>query len=185
MGDGAPWIWERAGRLRAGGAEVVEILDIYHAREHLWEIAHALIDDDLAAHQWAEQISDAMPVQGVAVVLKAMAKMHPRTRQRRESLEKAQAYFQANAARMDYPRYAGQGWPLGSGIVESACRLVCGLRCKQPGMRWSLAGVRNVLSIRALALSASPRWERFWAGRPQLRRPHVATLTKSTADDAA
>lgn len=185
MGDGAPWIWERAHTLRAGGAEVVEVLDIYHAREHLWAVAHAFKRDDLAAHQWAERISEAMPAEGSAVVLKALAKLRPRTRHQREILDKTQAYFQANAARMDYPRCAAEGWPLGSGIVESACRLVCGLRCKQPGMRWSLAGARNVLSIRALALSASPRWERFWAGRPQLHRPHVAGLTRSSSDDAA
>lgn len=71
----------------------------------------------------------------------------------------------------------GLGLPLGSGSVESACRLICGLRCKQPGMRWSVRGAQNVLSLRALALSSADLWHDFWAGHPQTRRPLIASLT--------
>ncbi len=179
LGDGGAWIWERADRLRAEGVPVVEILDSYHAREHIWAVAHGILGDGVKGYQWGEQLCIAMLAEGGLVVPKALAKLRPRTKAKRELLETAQAYFQANLARMDYPYYAQQGWPLGSGVVESSCRLVCGLRCKQPGMRWSLRGVQNVLSIRALALSTTTCWETFWASHPQTRRPLVTALTNS------
>ncbi len=177
IGDGGEWIWNRADHLRQRQTEVTEILDLYHAREHVWEVAHALLGTGVAGHQWGEQLCEAMPAKGGAIVLAALAKLRPRTKAQRELLQKATEYFQTNLARMDYPHYAQQGWPLGSGIVESACRLICGLRCKQPGMRWSVGGAQNVLSLRALALSAAGLWHNFWAGHPQTRRPALASLT--------
>ena len=77
-------------------------------------------------------------------------------------VRKAIEYFTVNKARMDYPAYAASGLPLGSGIVESSCRLVSGLRVKQPGMRWSLSGVQAILSLRALHLSQTSAWDAFW-----------------------
>lgn len=178
LGDGGAWIWERADRLRAEGVQVVEILDSYHAKEHIWAVAHGILGEGVKGYQWGEQLCTALLAEGGLVVPKALAKLRPRTKAKRELLQRAQTYFQANLTRMDYPRYAQQGWPLGSGVVESSCRLVCGLRCKQPGMRWSLCGAQNVLSIRALALSTPSCWQHFWASHPQTRRPLVTTLTK-------
>lgn len=186
IGDGGEWIWNRADHLRQQQTEVVEILDLYHAREHVWEVAHALLGMGVAGYQWGEQLCEAMPEKGGATVLAAFAKLRPRTKAQRELLQKATEYFQTNLVRMDYPHYAEQGWPLGSGIVESACRLICGLRCKQPGMRWSVRGAQNVLSLRALALSGAHLWHDFWASHPQTRRPLVASLTMpQTREEAA
>lgn len=78
---------------------------------------------------------------------------------------------------MDYPAYAARGWPLGSGIVESTCRLVSNLRTKEPGMRWSHGGVQDVLTLRALRLSSLNIWQHFWNSAPQTIRPAVRTLT--------
>lgn len=185
IGDGGEWIWKRADRLRQQQTEVTEILDLYHAREHVWDVAHAVLGVGLKGHQWGEQVCEAMPKEGGAVVLSAFAKLHPRTKAQRELLAKETDYFKANLARMDYPSYAKQGWPLGSGIVESTCRLICGLRCKQPGMRWSVPGAQNVLSLRALALSTAAVWSDFWARHPQTHRPPVASLTVPQAADEA
>lgn len=154
VGDGGEWIWNRAAQSRQQGSAVDEILDLYHAREHVWEVVHALLGTDLTAHQWGEELCETMLEKGGAVVIEAFAKLHPRTKYQRELLEQATEYFRVNLTHMDYPTYAANSWPLGSGIVESACRLICGLRCKQPGMRWSLRGAQNVLALRALALSA-------------------------------
>lgn len=93
-------------------------------------------------------------------------------------------YFQANLRRMDCPTYTANGRPLGSAIVEPAGRRICGLRCKQPGMRWSLRAAQKVPALRALALSASSRWFAFLAGHPQTRRPRVASLTLSQTLEA-
>ena len=94
-------------------------------------------------------------------------------------VRKAIEDFTVNKARMDYPAYAASGLPLGSGIVESSCRLVSGLRVKQPGMRWSLSGVQAILSLRALHLSQTSAWDAFWRRKPLLRRPRIATLTRT------
>lgn len=60
----------------------------------------------------------------------------------------------------------------------------CGPRCKQPGMRWSLANVPSVLSLRALLLSGRPHRDAFWATAPQTRRPSVTALTRSHEAEA-
>lgn len=177
LGDGGPWIWARAERLKAEGIEVVQILDIYHAREHIWSVAHGILGEGVTAHQWADQLCTAMLTGGGAPVIEALATLRPRSSHQRVLIHQAVDYFETNACRMDYARCQTQGWPLGSGAVESACRLVCGLRCKQPGMRWSLSGVQSVLSLRALLLSDSQHRDAFWARAPQVRRPPVTSLT--------
>ena len=85
---------------------------------------------------------------------------------------------------MDYPTYAARGWPLGSGIVESTCRLVSNLRTKQPGMRWSHGGVQEILTLRSLRLSGYDSWDNFFATAPQTRRPPVRTLTYAATTTA-
>ena len=112
-------------------------------------------------------------------VLQALQALRPRGHTQKEIVRKAIDYFTVNQARMDYPAYAACGLPLGSGIVESSCRLVSGLRVKQPGMRWSLSGVQAILSLRALHLSQTPAWDHFWRRKPLLRRPPIATLTRT------
>lgn len=180
VGDGGPWIWDYVPRLRALGIEVKEILDIYHAREHLWAVAHAVFGQQSSrARFWGRCVSDRLAEEGGTAALSALQDLRPRGCKQREEVRKAIAYFAANSARTDYPRYAAQALPLGSGIVESACRLVSVLRVKQPGMRWSLAGVQSILALRALRLSAPHLWSAFWAGKPLLRRPPVATLHAS------
>lgn len=82
---------------------------------------------------------------------------------------------------MDYPTYAARGWPIGSGITESTCRLVSNLRTKEPGMRWSHGGVQAILTLRAVRLSAFEAWNTLWASTPQTRRPPVRTTTYAAA----
>jgi hypothetical protein len=71
-------------------------------------------------------------------------------------------YFHNHEHRMDYPRYVAQGWQIGSGPVESACKTVVGNRLKGGGMRWGQAGSNAVCHLRALYLSDPPCWDSFW-----------------------
>ena len=178
-GDGGTWIWNYVERLRQLGVEVVEILDIYHAREHLWEVAHAVLGTGVRAHQWGQEMATVLKEKGPDPVLQALQALRPRGHNQKETVRKAIDYFTVNLARMDYPAYAACGLPLGSGIVESSCRLVSGLRVKQPGMRWSLSGVQAILSLRALHLSQTRAWDDFWRRKPLLRRHPIATLTRT------
>jgi hypothetical protein len=67
---------------------------------------------------------------------------------------------------MDYPRYRANGWLIGSGHVESACKGVVGLRLKGAGMRWSEPGADAVCHLRALFKSDPGQWDAFWTLAP-------------------
>ena len=170
---------QEGGLLR--GDEVVEVLDIYHAREHLHALAHTVHRREDEATTWAKAVGEAMEVEGPQPVLKAIQALTPRGKKQREEVRKALDYFTTNAGRMDYPTYAAHHWPIGSGIIESTCRLVSNLRAKQPGMRWSEAGVQATLALRSLALSHGAWWADFFRRQPQRRRPPVASLTRSAS----
>ena len=72
-------------------------------------------------------------------------------------------YVRNNLGRMDYPRYRANGWLIGSGHVEAACKAVVGQRLKGNGMRWSEAGADAVCHLRALFKSEKGQWDAFWA----------------------
>ena len=84
-GDGGTWIWNYVERLRQLGVEVVEILDIYHAREHLWEVAHAVLGTGVRGHQWGEEMATALKEKGPAPVLQALQALRPRGYNQKES----------------------------------------------------------------------------------------------------
>jgi hypothetical protein len=75
-------------------------------------------------------------------------------------------YFQNHKHRMNYPRYVANGWQIGSGPVESACKTVVANRLKSSGMRWGEDGSDAVCHLRALYLSQPGQWESFWKNYP-------------------
>ena len=188
VGDGGPWIWGLADRLQQLGIEVLQILDIYHAREHIWKVAHQVLGSGLKAHQWADTLSTALKDQGAAPVLQALRRLHPRRPNGKDEVRKAIDYFTLNADRMHYTQYAAAGLPLGSGIVESSCRLVSGLRVKQPGMRWSLPGVQATghrqRYTRKGPWRPSPETDGAEVGRVPARRATGSTVTAQQAGTA-
>jgi hypothetical protein len=172
LGDGAEWIWQRAAHFLGGrGVEVIEIVDIYHAYEYLWEVGNAVFGaGSAAAADWVQPLKDRLYEQGAAPVLAALAALTPETDVAAETVRIAQGYFTAQAARMDYPRFVARQLPIGSGAVESACKVLIAARAKGAGMRWSRAGIQAVASLRAVHRSG--RWECFWQTQPQRRAPY-------------
>lgn len=169
LGDGAEWIWQRAAHFLGGaGIVLVEILDIFHAYEHLWEAGRAVFDTPEALATWVEPLKDALYAQGVAPVLAALDALVPPHPAAAEALRRERAYFADNAARMAYPRFVAQQLPIGSGAVESLCKTLIEARAKQAGMRWTRAGLQAVATLRALRASGS--WAAFWAGHPLRER---------------
>ena len=75
-------------------------------------------------------------------------------------------YFRNHKHRMDYPRYVANGWQIGSGSVESACKTVVANRLKGSGMRWGEDGSNALCHLRALYLSQPGQWESFWKTYP-------------------
>jgi hypothetical protein len=174
LGDGADWIWHSAARfLQLGRVQLVEIVDIYHAWEHLWTVANAVYGTGAAAAAaWVEPLKRRLVEAGVAPVLAALEQLQPTDAKATEEVRKAHAYFTAHAARMDYPAFLARQLPIGSGVVESANKTLITAREKGAGMRWSGTGAQAVASLRAVHRSG--RWEAFWQTQPQRRRPALA-----------
>jgi hypothetical protein len=165
LGDGAEWIWHRAASFVGGpGIVVIEIVDIYHAYEHLWAVGRAVCATPEACAAWVEPLKDALYARGAEAVLAALDALEPPTPVAAEVLRTTRAYFADNAARMDYPRVVAQQLPIGSGAVESLCKSLIEAREKQAGMRWTRAGAQAVATLRAL--HASGAWATFWASHP-------------------
>lgn len=171
IGDGAKWVWGLCAREFARfGAKVVEVLDWYHAVEHLWEVARAYYGEtsDLVG-PWVKAREGELyegTVEKVTRAIRAMAEevgVAPEGTHeldRRVVLWRNVGYFEDNAGRMKYAEYRARGIPMASGVVESSCRHVVGGRLKGPGMRWDEPGAEAILHLRTLELS--DRWDSFW-----------------------
>lgn len=172
MGDGGNWIDPLSERERLHDQRIV---DYYHAAEHLHDAARAALGKDSAeAAVLAGQLTDHLwdgQLDEVIALLKAHATRlgipeesdgpdHPR-----RVLANNVGYFQGHRHHMDYPKYRAKGWPIGSGVAESAVKLF-NKRVKGTEQFWSLPGVEAILSLRALRLSQDGRWEAYWNSRP-------------------
>jgi len=142
------------------------ILDFWHAKEHLVELAQALYaTDDEARKKWLDEWCHRLKHEGGPTVLAALRAMDLNgcSEQVRECHRKQVTYFRNHAHRMDYPTYVANGWQIGSGPVESACKTVVGNRLKGGGMRWGEAGADAVCHLRAVYLSEPGCWNQLWA----------------------
>lgn len=173
LGDGAAWIWHYAARfLTVGAVEVVEIVDLYHAWEHLGTVAQAVFGAGSAATTaWLTPLKDQLRDVGVAPILAALRALAPPDAAAAAEVRQAIGYFTTHAARMDYPGFVARGLPIGSGAVESGCKTLIEAREKGAGMRWSRPGAQAVATLRALARSGD--WAAFWTTQPHGRRPAV------------
>jgi hypothetical protein len=175
LGDGARWIWQQVRtQCSSPGVEVIEIVDFFHASEHLGEVATAVFGKGtlLARSWWAEQ-RHALLHQGPAPVLAALAVLAARpdldAEARTVLRRNREEYFTDNVARMDYPAFLARHLPVGSGAVESACKQLISQRAKGAGMRWTAPGAHYIANLRALYHSAAARWDTFWATQPLTR----------------
>ena len=152
LGDGAEWIWKLAA---SHFSDAVQILDFFHASEHVWKIARAAFGEaSPAGKQWAESCTEQLREEGVQGLLRGLHALRgcELTAAARAEIVGEIQYFRRNRRRMDYPRYRGAGMMIGSGPVEAACKSVVGSRLKGTGMRWSQGGADAILAIRTALL---------------------------------
>lgn len=155
--------------LRAFFPQATCILDFWHAKEHLVELAGALWPDDEAQRKsWLDAQCPRLKHAGGAAVLDTLEALDVSQRSLavQEVHRRHVGYFRNNVHRMDYPTYVERGWQIGSGPVESACKTVVGNRLKGGGMRWGEAGADHVCRLRALHLSEPNQWQAFWQNHP-------------------
>jgi hypothetical protein len=184
LGDGAEWIWKRAAQfVGRPGVEVLEIVDIHHAYDHLWTVGRAVFELEAGVGAWVEPLKDALYSQGVGAVLAALDALEP-SAAAADLVHTTRAYFADNAARMDYPRFVAQQLPIGSGAIESLCKSLIEEREKGAGMRWTGPGAQAVASLRALHRSGD--WAAFWQRHPlRPRAPRACAARPVAARPAA
>jgi hypothetical protein len=161
MGDGAEWIWNLAEQHFPGA---VQIVDLFHAREHLWELARKLHPND-EAHQkrWMmvqQHRLDKGKIEKLVLSLRSIDIANPDVA---EKIRTEADYFEKNAERMRYPEFRRQHLFVGSGVIEAACRTVIGSRCKQSGMFWTVRGANAILALRCCHFNG--RFEDYWEAR--------------------
>jgi hypothetical protein len=146
VGDGAAWIWKLADD---HWTERIEVVDFYHASEHLASAAQAAFGDTVAAREWTARRCQELLVAGPDPILTALSTLPAPTPIARETLRRERGYFRQHADRMAYHTLRLDGLPIGSGAIESAAKHVVQIRLKRPGMRWSVSGARAILALRA------------------------------------
>jgi hypothetical protein len=143
--------------------DLVVILDFWHAAEYLADLAKVWHTDEEQAERVFQEWSHLLKQQGGQRLLEMLwALPVPRKSAIKEKLQEVLTYFQNNVHRMDYPRYLANGWLIGSGAVESACKTVVGQRLKLAGMRWREYGTDSMCHLRALHRSERGQWDAFW-----------------------
>jgi hypothetical protein len=159
VNDGAVWIWLI---VQMCWTPCVEILDWWHLVEKLGLVATTLFDQDQATStQWVQTHKAHLWHGRRRQVFRAIRHLCPRGQPLPEKVRLVVGYMFTHRARIRYQHFRQAGYPIGSGTVESACKLVMQERMKQAGMRWSRDGAQAMLALRSVLLSDC--WDDVWA----------------------
>ena len=166
IGDGAEWIWALVAE---HFPDAIEIVDLYHARQHLWEVARQLYPhEEIKQKAWMKvhqkRLLDKGKIEKLVGALRAIRTTHP---QMAEKIRTEADYFERNAERMRYPKFRRQHLFIGSGVIEAGCKTVIGSRLKQSGMFWTVRGANAILALRCSYLNGC--FEDYWEGRREAR----------------
>jgi hypothetical protein len=158
VNDGALWIWLI---VQMCWAPCVEILDWWHVVEKLWEVAATLLEEDqTTTAAWVDKQKSHLYHSRSRMVIHAIRQLCPRGQPLPEKVRLVVSYIFNHRQRLKYKQFRQAGYPIGSGTVESACKVVMQTRMKQAGMRWSRDGAQAMLALRSVLLSE--RWDEVW-----------------------
>jgi hypothetical protein len=161
IGDGALWIWNLAAQ---HFPSAIEIVDLYHARQHLWDLSAKLFpDDSKGLKQWIARCLDRLEHGQIEALVKILRDAPPGTGELAKTIATEAEYFERNAERMRYPAFRAQGLFVGSCVVEAGCKVVIGARLKCSGMFWTVRGANAIIALRCCRMSR--RFEDYWADR--------------------
>jgi hypothetical protein len=152
LGDGAPWIWNMGEDIFPGA---VQILDFYHLSENIHTFGKFLFGEGTAEYKaWAGELTELAWDSRTGELLERIEPY--KDRERPVGVPNLWHYVTENKGRIDYKRYRENGWPVGSGAIESSNKKVPQSRCKGPGMRWKPVHAQQVLALKARHEAA--RW---------------------------
>jgi hypothetical protein len=153
LADGAAWIWNLAA---AQFPTAIQIVDFFHASEHLWTVARACCTDEETAKAWVHARQQELKEDELDAVLAAIDRWEPATEAAAATRATERQYFAGNRERMRYGTFLKQGFHIASGVIEAACRHVVGGRLDQVGMHWSAAAGEAILALRGALRSTHP-----------------------------
>ena len=166
LGDGAPWIWNSVGEHLPGA---IQIVDLYHARQHLWELSGKLWPtDDRHRRHWTRQQQKKLDGGRIEALVRHLRSLSPTPSEAAEEARREADYFATNAERMRYPAFRRQHLFVGSGVIEAGCKTIIGNRLKRSGMFWTVRGANAIIALRCHRLSGE--FENYW----EARHPHAA-----------
>ena len=161
MGDGAECTWRIAQQHFPGATQIV---DLYHAREHLWGLVRKLHPNDPALqNRWILIHRHKLDEGLIEDLVQSLRSIHSPHAGLAEDLRIESNYFEKNAERMRYPKFRRQHLFVGTGVIEAGCKTLIGSRCKQSGMFWTLRGANSILALRCCILNG--RFEDYCEAR--------------------
>jgi hypothetical protein len=150
LGDGAVWIWNLVAKYYP---QAIQIVDWFHAEEHLEMIANAAFPPGEDRTNWLEEVKQALWDGQVEEVISSCDALTASC----ELASKAGHYFYTNVERMRYDRFRAAGYMIGSGTVESGCKQIVTHRLKKSGAQWTVTGAIQTAKARAVWLSG--QWQ--------------------------
>jgi len=161
LGDGAPWIWNIA---RINFPDGKQILDFYHACEHLTRLATAFFpSNNSKVLEFVDKWKKLLENDKVLKIVAEASNLLPHHGPRRKTALCEMGYFKKNAERMMYHSFRKEGYFIGSGVIEAGCKSVIGKRTKQSGMFWKVTGAQNILDVRCSIVSET--YDQYWTNR--------------------
>ena len=161
IGDGAEWIWNIT-QLHFPGA--IQIVDLFHARQHVWDLARKLFPLNKAEQErWITIEQDKLDGGKIEELVCSLRSMKVEDPDLAEEILTQAEYFNKNAERMRYTKFRGQHLFVGSGVIEAGCKTVIGSRLKQSGMFWTVRGANSILALRCCQMNGE--FEDYWESR--------------------
>ena len=143
----------------------VQVLDFFHASEYLAKVSKAAFKRKTEGQEWLKQSCHTLKHEagGAEMLLKEMRNLMNKkiSSEKKAEIGTAITYFTNHLEQMDYPTYLLNKIPIGSGVMEAACKLIIKQRMCNSGMRWKEEGAKNVLVLRCFN-ETSGKWEQFW-----------------------
>lgn len=159
LGDGAPWIWNMADE---HFPDAIQILDYYHAKEHLWDLSKVLFADEDKRQEWVVPLSELLWEGRIGAVIDALRRIKTKGK-KKKAVDATVRYFEKNASRMNYRGFRDNDLFIGSGVVEAGCKSLISRRLKQSGMHWSVRGANAIIALRCCI--ESNKFEDYWESR--------------------
>lgn len=161
LGDGATWI---RGLCELRFPHALQIVDLYHAREHIANLCKLLFGDhDKKVLRYRTQWWSCLDEGNIEKILCQARSRLPLEADSLQKVETELHYLEENKNRMRYADFRKQGLFVGSGVIEAGCKSIIGARLKQSGMEWTVKGANAIIALRCAMLS--DRFEDFWETR--------------------